>query len=864
MERKRLLCLLLTLLMVFTSTAFASAQNPVSIESQPETVSEFVPVFAEQMARYNQVAPLCWPGNSVVGKSVVLEDVDTNRFWFIAPDGAVTELSEEDVKQMGVSHRERPDDFSFFEGGMYITVSDQSVKDKNGWDTPHVGAYDSILWLTHEGFHKWEQNDKWNNPDLESIANSGRDEFFLDISARAKRNLLQTQLMWAAAEPGNTKLILNALATYENYKIENANDYANTLYFDRIEGTAQYFELVSSLYIFYPDQISGKKDLEQAFTSLAQYQDSYIRLGVVSESYNIGMFACVLLDRLDENWKERIMREPFVTPLEILSSHYKDKKLPEPKQLTQEEIESVTEDIREKVRFLIERQIPVLTGLKQGLDDMPEEKRIAYEMFLDEMIRKFKEMITILPEEEQKTYEDFIRAIEEKGFGDVQKTAANRADSFKVIGYYCGEWFDAPVEKLQAEKLTHIMYGFLIPTEDGGCKPFQEPEELTQLIEKCHRVGTQVYVSLGGYSEKNGPPLVSTFEKIAASDEIREIFINNVIDVVNQYGFDGVEMDWEYPRYSTSGDYEKMIAELAGKLRPLGKGLSTALPGTGSTNGQNVWEGLAAVTDKTLENFDFISLMCYDLHSDPNHSPIWFSNTTINYWKNFRNVPAEKLILGMPLYARPSWQQYRFLVDMDKENAYRDYADTEPESTYNGLNTLREKTMIALRSAGGVMLFDVNEDTYDETSVVSMIHDTIAAMDGLSDKEINNYIWVVINNQAIPFTIKDGMGIPFIDENNRTLIPMRKLLESIGAEISYVSDEKGRVISVSADLDETHITIHIGSDKYLVNGKTLTMDTIAVIKDGRTYLPVRPVLEAFGYEVSYSKAGKSVYAASRI
>ena len=447
----------------------------------------------------------------------------------------------------------------------------------------------------------------------------------------------------------------------------------------------------------------------------------------------------------------------------------------------------------------------------------------------------------------------------DKNIGD----SASSSSEFKVIGYYCGEWFDVPVEKLQAEKLTHIMYGFLIPTEDGTCKPFQEPEELAKLIEKCHSVGTKVYVSVGGYSEKNGPPLVYTFEKIGADDNLREVFADNIVDVVQQYGFDGVEMDWEYPRSATSADYEKTIVLLSEKLKPLGKGLSTALPGTGSTDGQKVWDALTGVTDKTIECFDFISLMCYDLHSDPNHSPIWYSKTTINYWKKFRNVPAEKLILGMPLYARPSWQQYRFLVEMDKANAYKDYLKTEPlESTYNGLNTLREKTMIAFREAGGVMLFDVNEDTYDDTSVVTMIDDTLTAMDGLNKEEINSYVWVVIDNKAVPFTSKDGMGVPFIDKNNRTLVPVRKLLESIGAEISYDSDDSGKVISVSAALNGAHIVLNINSNQYSINGKALTMDTSAVIKDGRTYIPARPVLEAFGYHVSYSEAGKSVYATS--
>lgn len=442
-------------------------------------------------------------------------------------------------------------------------------------------------------------------------------------------------------------------------------------------------------------------------------------------------------------------------------------------------------------------------------------------------------------------------------------TNQTKAGEFKVIGYYCGEWFDVPVETLQAEKLTHIMYGFLIPSEDGTCKPFEEPEELKQLIEKCHSVGTKVYVSVGGYSAKDGTPLFTVFEKIGADDSLREAFVNNVMAVVQQYGFDGVELDWEYPKYSTSADYEKTVVLLAEKLHPMGKGLSTALPGTGSIDGKKVWEALAGVTDSTIENFDFISLMCYDLKTDPNHSPIWFSNTTINYWKNFRNVPAEKLILGMPLYARPSWQQYRFLVGMDRENAYRDYVKTEPsESTYNGLNTLREKMMIALRKAGGVMLFDVNEDTYDDTSVVSMIDNTLVEMKGLSREEVSNYIWVVIDNKPLSFTSKDGMGMPFIDKNSRTLVPVRRLLESIGAEVNYISGTGEEAASVGANLDGKHININIGSDKYSVNGKILTMDTAAVIKDRRTYIPARPVLEAFGYNMSYSEAGKSVYATS--
>ena len=237
---------------------------------------------------------------------------------------------------------------------------------------------------------------------------------------------------------------------------------------------------------------------------------------------------------------------------------------------------------------------------------------------------------------------------------------AGSTAEFKVIGYYCGEWFDVPVEKLQAEKLTHVMYGFLIPTEDGTCKPFQGTGGTVRLIEKCHSAGTQIYVSVGGYSEKNGPPLFHVFEKIGADDNLRKVFVDNIVAVVQQYGFDGVEMDWEYPRNESSANYEKTIVLLSEKLKPLGKGLSTALPGTGSTDGKNVWDALAGVTDKTISCFDFISLMCYDLKTDPNHSPTWVFKNNHKLLEKIQKCAGRKTCIGHALYARPSWQQYRF------------------------------------------------------------------------------------------------------------------------------------------------------------------------------------------------------------
>jgi len=292
-----------------------------------------------------------------------------------------------------------------------------------------------------------------------------------------------------------------------------------------------------------------------------------------------------------------------------------------------------------------------------------------------------------------------------------------KRDNFRVIGYYSYDLFEEPLEKLQTDKLTHIMYAFLIPQADGSVLPLTEEENVRQLIGKAHSDNCEVFIAVGGWSYNN-IPLQSAFEQAAGNSETRKKLVESIVAVVENYGFDGVELDWEYPTKDSAKNYEALIVELDSELEARGKQLTAALNGAWSkTEGPEVSK---YVSDACLEAFDFINVMSYDMNNDQ-HSPFWFANTSIDYWIN-RGVDAEKIVLGMPLYARPTFMQYRHLAEINKSFVYNDYAVIDGvTSYYNGLPTLCKKTILAAYKAGGVMLFDVNEDTNDETSIVSMI-----------------------------------------------------------------------------------------------------------------------------------------------
>jgi len=93
---------------------------------------------------------------------------------------------------------------------------------------------------------------------------------------------------------------------------------------------------------------------------------------------------------------------------------------------------------------------------------------------------------------------------------------------------------------------------------------------------------------------------------------------------------------------------------------------------------------------------------------------------------------------------------------------------------------------------------------------------------------------------------------PFIDENSRTMIPVRFATEQLGATVSW----NGTTQTATIAKNGIAVDVTIGSPDLKVTkaGKTETvkMDTAAVLKDSRTYVPIRYVAEALGAYVDYS------------
>jgi hypothetical protein len=329
----------------------------VQFQEHDTDMSAFIKdTLAIQIKNYQKRAAGLWPDNHVTDKYVIAECIESGKFWLITPEGEVNELSKDEVLSYNVPRSPYSDAFNSFSGngisGMYLAVSE---KDLNNYlvfqKYVHLGTYDVFITYVHELFHMDEQPN-WAEPT--DIANRERDEYAGNTDARAKRYLLQDQLAAAMSDPANReKLILDAIATYKDYKDKFSEDYNGSKFFDRIEGTAYYIELIASLYSAYPDQIKNTEDLHEALGLLVT-NDRYRAIGAIIEGYHIGAFAGILLDETANDdgtiWKEELMKNPDLTPMDILEQQYADVSLPEPKDVPEKITAKIEDNYAESER----------------------------------------------------------------------------------------------------------------------------------------------------------------------------------------------------------------------------------------------------------------------------------------------------------------------------------------------------------------------------------------------------------------------------------------------------------------------------------------------------------------------------------
>ena len=322
-----------------------------------------------------------------------------------------------------------------------------------------------------------------------------------------------------------------------------------------------------------------------------------------------------------------------------------------------------------------------------------------------------------------------------------------------IIGYLPNYRFKVS-RNIDFCKLTHLNICFANPDKKGN---FSLTDTLQNVVDyvKLKNPDIKVFISIaGGALQKEQ---AQTWKKYIDNSKKRPEIIAKIIEFIDLYKFDGVDIDLEW-RNVTKG-YSPFILELR-KALPKDMMLTAALPGT---------HRYSNITDEAIHTFDLINLMAYDEKGSwaPNqpgqHSSFEFAQKSIHFWKDSVGIPAHKLTLGLPFYAydftNPKKTKSFTIAEILRQNALNALIDSVGLIYYNGKPTLEKKVKLAATDLelAGVMIWELGQDTTGDISMLNTVHSQFKELKikttnefcGLTEEEI-----LVIKNEDFKKAIK--------------------------------------------------------------------------------------------------------------
>jgi chitinase len=305
---------------------------------------------------------------------------------------------------------------------------------------------------------------------------------------------------------------------------------------------------------------------------------------------------------------------------------------------------------------------------------------------------------------------------------------------FYVVGYFPSYRTLADIPDVKFRMVNVANYAFF-SVNAAGMLNVVSPSVVPQFVAKAKANNAKPFLSIN----ESAP---GYFKNMASTPSGRTAFITDVMAKVRQFGFDGVDIDWEFPSTAdgTSTTFTALMKELSDSLHTDAKYYLTAAINAGKYVGQYT----NAITDEVFAYVDFFNVMAYDDFNNAvpykHHSDYNLAVTCLNYWKITRGMPASKIVLGFPAYGRGSGNlsgtnlgsqatAYRSIIaqggDPLKDSAVITQNSLTFTTYYNGQPTVKKKAILAKQQANGVMMWEKWQDTHEGTSLLKAACDTV-------------------------------------------------------------------------------------------------------------------------------------------
>lgn len=303
--------------------------------------------------------------------------------------------------------------------------------------------------------------------------------------------------------------------------------------------------------------------------------------------------------------------------------------------------------------------------------------------------------------------------------------AGSEPEPQRVVVAYVTSWGKRLPD---AQLVTHFNYAFGHVTDSFNGVRIDNPDRLRAVVElRKQKPDLKVLLSVGGWGS-------GRFSEMAGSEEYRTAFANDCRRVVEEFGLDGIDIDWEYPTSSSAGisssedDRDNFTLLMRDIRQAIGREHLLTFADYADTTFVDYRQVMPYV--------DLVNLMTYDISNPPyHHSALYLSERAIALTVSAAvehhleaGVPHDKLVMGMPFYSRSGKgfvspelydqlmhdEQYHVCWDSLAQVPYLADAEGTLVLAFDNEESLRAKCDYIL-SAGlrGGMYWDADSDTDD-------------------------------------------------------------------------------------------------------------------------------------------------------
>lgn len=382
---------------------------------------------------------------------------------------------------------------------------------------------------------------------------------------------------------------------------------------------------------------------------------------------------------------------------------------------------SVSEEDSKQSQTITETEVPDDTGLTQttttALEDVIESETFMADITTKptETTTSAKETTTVTTTTEATTTvtttqtEATTTTVTTTTVATTEEIIPQKEENdMKVIGYLT-TWNYGCYKTMDWSNLTHINIAFVNPDKNGVFNnDIGNDATLKDIVDTAHENGVKVLASLGGWGGSvNYPALTSTSEGI---DKLNA----NLLKFVEKFYLDGIDIDVE-------GDVDKAFwKNYDAWMTSLRKMCDDE--GLMFTTATAKWYA-HYISDDALKMFDLVNIMVYDNTEEKNHASMEYAQAQLDYFEG-RGVERQKLVVGVPFYARNKdfgYMAYKSIIKADESAYNRDYYG---EYSYNGKEMILAKCELA-KGYGGIMIWELGDDANEPFSLLNIIGEKV-------------------------------------------------------------------------------------------------------------------------------------------